>query len=55
MIFKVTHHSLGFIPAVHIRRDKLEMCSPGLGDNSLEVSAGLVVSDVEIHSEPTHS
>jgi hypothetical protein len=52
MIFKVTNHLLCLIPVVHVRRDKLELHSPGLGDNSFEVGAGLVVSDVEIHSEP---
>ncbi len=55
MIFKVANHSLGFILAVHIRRDKLELRSPGLSDNLLEVGAGLVVSDVEIHSKPARS
>jgi hypothetical protein len=55
MIFKATNHLLGFISAVHIRRDKLELRLPGLGDNSLEVGAGLVVSDDEIHSKPVSS
>ena len=54
MIFKVTNHSLCFIPVVHIRRDKLEFCLPGLGDNLFEVGAGLVISDVGIHREPAH-
>jgi hypothetical protein len=39
MIFKVMNHSLGFIPVVHIWGDKLELRSPGLGDNSLGVGA----------------
>ena len=55
MVIKVMNHSLSFIPVVHIRRDKLELHSPGLGDNLLEVGSGLVVSDVEIHSEPVRS
>ncbi len=55
MIFKVTNHLLCFIPAVHIRRDKLGLRLPGLGDNLLEVGAGLVISDIEIHSKPVRS
>ena len=55
MIFKVTNHSPGFIPVVHIWQDNLELCLTGLGDNSLEVGAGLVVLDVEIHSKPVRS
>ena len=55
MIFKVKIQLLCFIPVVHIRQDKLELRSPGLGYNSLEVGAGLVISDVEIHSKPARS
>jgi hypothetical protein len=43
------------ISVVHIRRDKLELRSPGLGDNLFEAGTGIVVSDVEIHSKPTCS
>jgi hypothetical protein len=55
MFFKVTNHLLGFIPVEHIRRDTLELRSPGLGDNLLEVGPGLFVLDFEIHSEPVRT
>ncbi len=55
MIIDVTNLSLGFVPAVHVRRDKLEFCSPSLGNDPFEVCTGLVISDVEIDREPSCS
>ncbi len=52
MIFEVTNHLLGFIPAVHVRWDQLEFCPPSLGNDPFEVCTGLFFSDVEINREP---
>ncbi len=52
MIFEVMNHSLGFVPAVHVRRDQLEFRPPSLGNDPFEVCTGLVISDVEIYREP---
>jgi len=45
----MANHSLCFVPAMHVRWDKLEFSPPGLSDDFFEVCAGLVISDVEIH------
>ncbi len=55
MIFEVMNHLLGFVPAVHVRRDQLEICPPSLGNDPFEVCTGLIISDVEIDREPSCS
>ncbi len=52
MIFEATNNLLCFVLAVHVRRDQLEFCQPGLGNDPFEVCAGFVISDVEVHREP---
>jgi hypothetical protein len=49
VILEMANHSFGFVPAMHIRWDKLEFSSPGLSYDSFEVCAGLVIPDIEIH------
>ncbi len=52
MILEMANHSLYFVPAMHVRWDKLKFSPPGLSDDFFEVCAGLVISDVEIHRQP---
>ena len=49
MILEMANHLLCFVPAMHVRWDKLEFSPPGLSYDSFEVCAGLVIPDIEIH------
>ncbi len=51
----MTNHSLGFVPAVHIQQDQLDLCFPGFGEDHFEVCAGLIISDVELNRKPASS